>query len=234
MPRRILMIEDDRNIADLVEYNLQKSGFEVLTRDRGLQILSLLRQFKPQLIILDVMLPDQDGFELCREIRKEKEFQSLPILFLTAKAEEVDKVLGLELGADDYMTKPFSPRELVARVRAHLRRAETQPASIVSQGPILLNRDECAVRVAGREVKLSATEFKLLEHFLSHPNRVFSRDQLLDSVWGTAAFVTPRTVDVHIRRLREKIERDSEKPVFLKTVRGFGYKFESHLAAQSD
>ncbi|MDD5543041.1 MAG: response regulator transcription factor [Acidobacteriia bacterium] len=231
MPRRILVIEDDRNIADLVEYNLQKSGFEVHTRDRGHHLLMLLRQLKPALLILDVMLPDQDGFELCRDIRKEKEFQSLPILFLTAKGEEVDKVLGLELGADDYMTKPFSPRELVARVRAHVRRTEAEPASIVSHGPILLNRDECSVRVENREVKLSATEFKLLEYFLSHPNRVFSRNQLLDSVWGTEAFVTPRTVDVHIRRLREKIERDSEKPAFLKTVRGFGYKFESPLTS---
>lgn len=228
MQRKVLIIEDDRDIAELVKYNLEKNGFEAHVQGDGRQILSLLRQIQPHLLLLDVMLPDRDGFELCKEIRRDPLGQNVPILFLTAKAEEVDKILGLELGADDYITKPFSPRELVARVRAHIRRAEkTQEPTVVSQGPIVLNRDECAVRVEGKLVGLSATEFKLLEHFLSHPNRVFSRDQLLDSVWGTQAFVTPRTVDVHIRRLREKIERDSEKPEYLKTVRGFGYKFET-------
>ncbi len=229
MQKRILIIEDDRDIAELVKYNLEKNGFEAHTQAEGRQIPVLLRRVQPHLIILDVMLPGVDGFELCKEIRREPSFQSVPIIFLTAKVEEVDKVLGLELGADDYITKPFSPRELVARVRAHLRRQEkgAEPATLVTQGAIVLNREECAVRVEGERVDLSATEFKLLEFLLTHPNRVFSRDQLLDSVWGTQAFVTPRTVDVHIRRLREKIEKDSEKPVYLKTVRGFGYKLET-------
>lgn len=227
MKRRILLIEDDRDIAELVKYNLEKNGYEVHLEGHGRQILSLLRKVQPHLVLLDVMLPDADGFELCKEIRRDPMGEHVPVVFLTAKAEEFDRILGLELGADDYITKPFSPRELVARVRAHLRRAEKTPEpTVVTQGAITLNREECAVRVAGRLVKLSATEFKLLEYFLSHPNRVFSRDHLLDAVWGTQAFVTPRTVDVHIRRLREKIERDSENPVHLKTVRGFGYKFE--------
>lgn len=228
MQRRILLIEDDRDIAELVRYNLEKNGFEVHHQTQGRQITALIRQTKPHLIILDVMLPDVDGFELCKEIRRESQFEGIPILFLTAKAEELDRILGLELGADDYITKPFSPRELVARVRAHLRRLDkpVEP-SVVVQGPIVLNREECAVRVDGKLVSLSATEFKLLEFFLSRPNRVFSRDQLLDAVWGTQAFVTPRTVDVHIRRLREKTEPDPENPVYLKTVRGFGYKFET-------
>jgi two-component system phosphate regulon response regulator PhoB len=228
MPRRILLIEDDHDIAELVKYNLEKNGFEVHLQAHGSGILSLLRRIQPNLILLDVMLPDADGFELCKEIRRDPAGKDIPILFLTARAEEFDKVVGLELGADDYITKPFSPRELVARVRAHLRRAEkTQEPTVVTQGAIALNRDQCAVRVEGQLVELSATEFKLLEYLLSHPDRVFSRDQLLDAVWGTQAFVTPRTVDVHIRRLREKIERDSENPVYLRTVRGFGYKFES-------
>ncbi|MFI5175886.1 MAG: winged helix-turn-helix domain-containing protein [Terriglobia bacterium] len=228
MPRRILLIEDDRDIAELVKYNLEKNGFEVHLQANGSGIQSLLRKVQPNLILLDVMLPDADGFELCKEIRREPTGKHIPIVFLTARAEEFDKVLGLELGADDYITKPFSPRELVARVKAHLRRTETTPESaVVTQGTIALDREQCAVRVAGQRVELSATEFKLLEYLLSHPNRVFSRDQLLDAVWGTQAFVTPRTVDVHIRRLREKIEQDSEKPAYLKTVRGFGYKFET-------
>ena len=228
MQRRILIIEDDRDIAELVKYNLEKSGFEVHAHSDGRQILSLLRHVQPHLVILDVMLPEMDGFELCKQIRREPQGQRIPILFLTAKVEEFDKILGLELGADDYITKPFSPRELVARVRAHLRRVENVAApQLVSRGPIVLNRQECTVHVEGARVELSATEFKLLEYFMSHPNRVFSRDHLLDAVWGTEAFVTPRTVDVHIRRLREKIERDSEKPSHIKTVRGFGYKFEA-------
>jgi phosphate regulon transcriptional regulator PhoB len=228
MQRRILIIEDDRDIAELVKYNLEKNGYEVHHQIHGRDILLLVRQLQPHLIILDVMLPEIDGFELCKIIRRDPKGQQIPILFLTAKAEEFDKVLGLELGADDYLTKPFSTRELLARIRARLRRfEETTDAPVVSQGTIELNRAECAVRVEGVLVQLSATEFKLLEHFLSHPNRVFSRDHLLDAVWGTQAFVTPRTVDVHIRRLREKIEKDPETPVYLKTVRGFGYKFQT-------
>lgn len=228
MPRRILLIEDDRDIVELVKYNLERSGFEVHTQRDGREIPSLLKRVQPHLILLDVMLPEADGFELCQLIRRDAQFQNTPILFLTAKAEELDKILGLELGADDYITKPFSPRELVARVKANLRRAgKAQEPAVLRHGPIALNRDECTVRVEGRTVDLSATEFKLLDFLLAHPNRVFSRDQLLDSVWGSEAFVTPRTVDVHIRRLREKIESDPEQPMYLKTVRGFGYKFET-------
>jgi phosphate regulon transcriptional regulator PhoB len=231
MLRRILLIEDDHDIAELVKYNLERNGFEVHLQGHGSGIVPLLRKTQPHLILLDVMLPDADGFELCKEIRREPAGKHIPVVFLTARAEEFDKVLGLELGADDYITKPFSPRELVARVKAHLRRIETAPEpAVVTEGAIALNRDQCAVRVEGELVELSATEFKLLDYLLSHPDRVFSRDQLLDAVWGTQAFVTPRTVDVHIRRLREKIERDSEKPAYLKTVRGFGYKFETEKA----
>jgi phosphate regulon transcriptional regulator PhoB len=227
MRQKILLIEDDENIIELVTYNLEKNGFEVHAQRDGSDVKAVLKRVHPHLVLLDVMLPDVDGFEVCKLIRREPGFQSTPILFLTARSEEFDKVLGLELGADDYITKPFSTRELVARVKAHLRRAEkAETASVVSCGAITLNRDVCSVDVEGQRVDLTAMEFKLLEFFLSHPSRVFSRDQLLDSVWGTEAFVTPRTVDVHVRRLREKIEKDARQPAYLRTVRGFGYKFE--------
>jgi two-component system phosphate regulon response regulator PhoB len=227
MPKRIAIVEDEAELAALIEYNLQRHGYEsqILTGAKG--TLKLLEQAKPDLIVLDVMLPDADGFEVCRQIRQSSVLARIPVLFLTARSDEVDRVLGLEIGGDDYMTKPFSPRELIARVKAHLRREEmdTEPPSL-EIGPFRLDRKARRVFHADRELSLTSTEFNLLEFFLTHPNRAYSRDQLLEAVWGEQRFVTPRTVDVHIRRLREQIEEQPDNPRFLTTVRGFGYRFE--------
>jgi DNA-binding response OmpR family regulator len=227
MPKRIAIVEDEAELASLIEYNLVRHGYEaqILTGSKG--TLKLLEQAKPDLIVLDVMLPDADGFELCRQIRQSPVLGRLPVLFLTARSDEVDRVLGLEIGGDDYMTKPFSPRELIARVKAHLRREEMDiepPAMEI--GPFRLDRKARRVFLGEAEIPLTSTEFNLLEFFLTHPGRAYSRDQLLESVWGEQRFVTPRTVDVHVRRLRERIESQPDNPRYLTTVRGFGYRFE--------
>ncbi|HLK61844.1 MAG TPA: response regulator transcription factor [Bryobacteraceae bacterium] len=227
MPKRIAIVEDEAELASLIDYNLSRQGYQthILSGSEG--TLKALEQARPDLIVLDVMLPELDGFELCRQIRQSSSLGRTPVLFLTARSDEVDRVLGLEIGGDDYMTKPFSPRELIARVKAHLRREEmdAEPPA-VEIGPFRLDRTARRVYLSGRELELTSTEFNLLEFFLTHPGRAFSRDQLLEFVWGEQRFVTPRTVDVHVRRLREQIEAQPETPQFLTTVRGFGYRFE--------
>ncbi len=227
MPKRIAIVEDERELASLIDYNLARNGYqtEILTEAEG--ALKSLEHSRPDLIVLDVMLPGVDGFELCRQIRKSPTLAKTPVLFLTARSDEVDRVLGLEIGGDDYMTKPFSPRELVARVKAHLRREEmdAEPAP-VEIGPFRLDRAARRVYQEGRELELTSTEFNLLEFFLTHPGRAYNRDQLLKSVWAEQ-YVTPRTVDVHVRRLREQIEKEPDNPRYLTTVRGFGYRFEA-------
>ena len=227
--KRILIIEDDRDIVELVRYNLANEGFEVTAVTDGSVALSLLRKSTPDLVILDLMLPKMPGLEVCKEVRRDPALNRLPILMLTARGEEADRVVGLEMGADDYVTKPFSPRELAARVKALLRRAE--PADEVERaievGRLLIDPSSYRVMRAGKALTLSTLEFRLIYYVAARPNRVFTRDQLLDAVWGTDRFVTPRSVDVYIRRLREKIETDPENPVHLKTVRGAGYLFES-------
>ncbi len=242
--KRILIIEDDRDIVELVRYNLANEGFEVTSVADGSAALASLRKSTPDLVILDLMLPKMPGLEVCKEIRRDAALNRLPILMLTARGEEADRVIGLEMGADDYVTKPFSPRELAARVKALLRRAE--PAGEVERaievGRLLIDPSSYRVTRAGKLLTLSTLEFRLIYYLAARPNRVFTRDQLLDAVWGTDRFVTPRSVDavwgtdrfvtprsvdVYIRRLREKIETDPENPVHLKTVRGAGYLFES-------
>jgi DNA-binding response OmpR family regulator len=227
MPKRIAIVEDEVELASLIEYNLTRQGYhtQILGGTKG--TIKALEQYKPDLILLDVMLPDADGFELCRYIRQSPLLGRIPVVFLTARSEEVDRVLGLEIGGDDYMTKPFSPRELVARVKAHLRREDmdTEP-TMLSIGPFRLDRNGHRVYLAERELSLTSTEFNLLEFFLTHSGRAYSRDQLLEAVWGEQRFVTPRTVDVHVRRLREQIEEQPDNPRYLTTVRGFGYRFE--------
>ena len=223
----ILIVEDERDIADLVKYHLEKAGLSARTLGDGKQALDLAVRDHPDLIILDLMLPGMDGLEVCRRLRATSATQAIPIIMLTARAEEVDRVLGLELGADDYVSKPFSPRELVARVKAVLRRLSL-PAS-ASEGPVALGSlrldpERHEVTKAGEPVALSAMEFRLLEFFLRHRGRVYTRTQLLDLVWGHDRFVEPRTVDVHIRRLREKIEDDPRQPEVILTIRGLGYK----------
>ena len=230
MPKRIAIVEDEAELASLIDYNLTRHGYETQVLNGSKGTLKSLEQHKPDLVVLDVMLPDIDGFELCRQIRQSPVLSRTPVLFLTARSDEVDRVLGLEIGGDDYMTKPFSPRELMARVKAHLRREdrEVEPGAM-EIGPFRLDRTGRRVFLKGRELALTSTEFKLLEFFVTHPGRAFSREQLLESLWGGMRNVTPRTVDVHVRRLREQIEEQAENPRYLTTVRGFGYRFEDPL-----
>jgi len=231
MPKRIAIVEDEAELASLIEYNLGRHGYqgEIFAGSAG--TLKALEQAKPDLIVLDVMLPEMDGFELCRHIRRSAVLGRIPVIFLTARSDEVDRVLGLEIGGDDYMTKPFSPRELIARVRAHLRREEMGSESpVLEVGPFKLDRTARKVYLNARELELTSTEFNLLEFFLTHPGRAYNRDQLLEAVWGQQRYVTPRTVDVHMRRLREQIEEQPDNPRYLVTVRGFGYRFEETAA----
>jgi len=227
MPQRIVIVEDEQDIVELVRYNLRKDGFAVESFDRGADALRFLRRNSADLVLLDIMLPDQDGFEICRRMRADPKLNSIPVIFLTARGEEIDRVLGLELGADDYVVKPYSPRELSARVKAVLRRqtraVEKRELVVVKDMRIDLGAHEVTVR--GRRVDLSSLEFKLLHLLASNPRQVFSRERLLDQVWGTDCSVTPRTVDVHIRRLREKVEAQAEEPEYILTVRGAGYRF---------
>ena len=227
MSKRIAIVEDEAELASLIEYNLTRSGYEAQVFNGTAGTLKALEAASPDLIVLDVMLPDVDGFEICRQIRASASLSRIPVLFLTARSDEVDRVLGLEIGGDDYMTKPFSPRELIARVKAHLRRGEMDSGPGASEvGPFRLDRTARRLFLNDREIELTSTEFNLLEFFLTHPGRAYSRDQLLEAVWGEQRFVTPRTVDVHVRRLREQIEEHPDNPRHLTTVRGFGYRFE--------
>ncbi|MCS6861041.1 MAG: response regulator transcription factor [Abditibacteriales bacterium] len=225
MSQRILIIEDEKPIADAVAYSLKREGFTVTVATDGESGLSLARTEKPDLIILDLMLPGMDGLAVCRAVRREAR---TPIIMLTAKAEETDKVVGLELGADDYVTKPFSVRELIARVKAVLRRAADTAAAdeeeLVSSN-LVINLAEHTVTLDGKPVSLSPKEFDLLTTFLRHRGRVLSRDVLLEQVWGEDTYIDTHTVDVHIRWLREKIEVNPSKPERIVTVRGVGYKF---------
>ncbi len=223
----MVIIEDEQDIVELVRYNFRKEGFELESFGRGKDALEYLHRKPADLVLIDILLPDLDGFEICKRVRADGRLRTLPLIFLTARAEEIDRVLGLELGADDYVVKPFSARELVARVKAVLRRQEraVEKTELVDVGDLRLDSSTQEVTVRGRPVELSALEFKLLHFLASNPRRVFSRDRLLDEVWGRDRFVTPRAVDVHIRRLREKIEAQPDKPRYLQTVRGSGYRF---------
>ena len=224
---KILIVEDEADIADLVKYHLEREGLTARTVADGKQALELIVREHPDLIVLDLMLPGTDGLEVCRRLRAQSATQRIPIIMLTARAEEVDRILGLEMGADDYVPKPFSPRELVARVKAVLRRTSapvTPSEAPVKVGDLRLDPARHEVTKNDRPIELSAMEFRLLEFFLRHRGRVFTRTQLLDQVWGQDRFVEPRTVDVHIRRLREKVEEKPRQPTLILTVRGMGYK----------
>jgi two-component system phosphate regulon response regulator PhoB len=225
---QIFLVEDDADIGRLVRHHLESAGFAVRLFAAIPPVLAEAGKNRPALFLLDIMVPGGDGLELCRQIRESETLAATPVIFLTAKTSEADRVLGLELGGDDYITKPFSPRELVARVKAVLRRFEPPLAPAVHQvGDIRIDTGAMTLTVRGRNVPTTATEFRLLDYLARHAGRVFSRDQLLDAVWRDTAFVTPRSVDVYVRRLREKIERDPERPLHLKTVRGMGYRFEA-------
>ena len=223
----ILIVEDEPDIADLVKYHLEKAGLPARTVADGKQAMELIVRDQPDMVILDLMLPGMDGLEVCRRLRASAATKAIPVIMLTAKTEEVDRIVGLEMGADDYVPKPFSPRELVARVKAVLRRsaAPVEPTEApVAVGSLRLDPARHEVTKDGQPVGLSAMEFRLLEFFLRHRGRVYTRTQLLDHVWGQDRFVEPRTVDVHIRRLREKVEDDPRRPSLILTIRGLGYK----------
>ncbi len=225
--KKILIVEDETTLLATLRYNLEREGYAVATAPDGEVALSLARSERPHLIVLDIMLPRLDGFEVCRILRRE---MSIPILMLTAKTEEVDKVVGLELGADDYVTKPFSMRELLARVRALLRRAERSPqaeAESLSTGDLTVDMAKRLVYRAGYPLTLKPKEYELLAFLARNRGRAFTRDQLLNQVWGYDFAGDTRTVDVHVRWLREKIEDEPSKPTRLITVRGTGYRFES-------
>jgi len=225
--KRILIVEDERDIAELVRFNLEQEGFAASIVDDGAQALAAVRRERPALIILDLMLPGISGMEICRQLRGAEATAGLPILMLTAKAAETDRIVGLEMGADDYVTKPFSPRELMARIRAVLRRAYgpevERPPEIYERGRLRVDFDTYEVFLDRSKIDLSLREFELLRFFVKSPNRVYDRLQILDLVWGQDTHVEPRTVDVHVRRLRKRLERDDANPELILTVRGVGY-----------
>ena len=232
--KKIVLIEDDTDLFALLKYNLDKEGFAIAGSQTGKGAIELCRRERPDLVILDIMLPDSDGLEICKGLRNHSELANVPIIFLTARVSETDRILGLELGANDYIVKPFFIRELVARVKNQLR-TQTTPTRSVRAGALELDRASCRVLLHGNEVALTATEFRLLDFLMSRPGVVYSREQLLDSVWGHDRAVTDRTVDVYILRLRQKIEPDPANPSFIRAVRGFGYSFnESTMQATSN
>jgi DNA-binding response OmpR family regulator len=222
--KKIVLVEDDADLLGLLKYNLEKEGYAVAGLQTGKGALDLCRREKPDLIILDIMLPDTDGLEICREIRAHSELSHVPVIFLTARGSETDRIVGLELGANDYIVKPFFVRELIARVKIQFRE-RTTPPRVLRSGPLELDRESLQVKLRGERLSLTATEFKLLEFLMSRPGVVFTRDQLLDAVWGHGRAVTARTVDVYILRLRHKIESAPDDPSFIQSVRGFGYSF---------
>jgi two-component system alkaline phosphatase synthesis response regulator PhoP len=227
--RHVLVVEDETDIRNLVRYNLEQEGYVVAEAADGEQGLAMARKQRPHLVVLDLMLPGMNGLEVCRVLRREEKTATMPVVMLTARATEVDKVLGLEIGADDYVTKPFSPRELLARVKAVLRRAygsETErPQQVFERGRLRIDLDGYEAFIDGKPLHLSLREFELLKFFTQNPERAFSRGDILDLVWGSDTHVEPRTVDVHVRRLRLQIERDDANPELILTVRSVGYRF---------
>jgi DNA-binding response OmpR family regulator len=225
--QQIFLVEDDADITRLVRHHLEAAGYVVRSYSAIGAVLADALRHRPALFLLDIMVPGGSGLALCEQVRASEILAPTPIIFLTAKTAETDRVLGFEVGADDYITKPFSPRELVARIKAVLRRFEPPLQSTVRElGDLRIDTGAMTLTVRGSNVATTATEFRLLDYFARHSGRVFTRDQLLDAVWRDTAFVTPRSVDVYVRRLREKIESNPEDPRYLKTVRGTGYRFE--------
>jgi DNA-binding response OmpR family regulator len=232
--RKIALIEDDADLYALLKYNLEKEGFTLVGAQTGKGAIDLCRRERPDLILLDIMLPDSDGLDICKGIRSHPELSHIPVIFLTARASETDRIVGLELGANDYIVKPFFIRELIARIKIQFR-GQATTNRVLKSGLLELDRTSCRVRLNGQPLALTATEFRLLEFLMSRPGVVFSREQLLDAVWGHDRAVTDRTVDVYILRLRQKTETDPANPALIRSVRGFGYSFnEADVLAAPD
>jgi DNA-binding response OmpR family regulator len=227
--KKILLIEDDSDLFSLLRYNLEKEGYSMTGQQTGKGAIELCRQVRPDLILLDIMLPDSDGLDICKGIRKDPDLAAVPIIFLTARASETDRIVGLEIGANDYLVKPFFVRELIARIKLQFR-SQTAPPRTLEAGGVELDANSRQVRLHGTPLSLTATEFRLLEFLMSRPGVVFSREQLLNAVWGQDRAITDRAVDVYVLRLRQKVERDPAAPVLIHSVRGFGYTFEPRRA----
>lgn len=224
---KILVVDDEEHIAELISYNLTNNGYKVIIANNGIDAVKLAVEEKPSLILLDLMIPGKDGYDVCKDVRSNSEIKNTPIIMLTAKSEEVDKILGLELGADDYITKPFSIRELLARVKAVLRRFNiVEPESnVLVLGDLTADFDKREIFVKDKKLDLTLKEFELLEILIKNKGKILTRDTLLDKIWGYEYIGETRTVDVHIRYLRKKIEADDKKPKFIETIRGVGYRF---------
>jgi DNA-binding response OmpR family regulator len=230
--KKIALIEDDADLFALLKYNLEKEGFAIVGSQTCKGALDLCRRERPDLILLDIMLPDSDGLDICKGVRAHPELATVPIIFLTARASETDRIVGLELGANDYIVKPFFIRELIARIKIQFRGKQIA-TRLLKAGGLELDRTSCRVRLGSELLSLTATEFRLLEYLMSRPGVVFSREQLLDAVWGHDRAVTDRTVDVYILRLRQKIEADPANPLLIRSVRGFGYSFSENVQQAS-
>ena len=226
---KVLLLEDEQDVAELIRYNLVKEGYDVLVSGNGAEALRLAREHRPDVILLDIMVPPLNGWEVCRRLKQDADLASIPVIMVSGRVDEGDKVLGFELGADDYVTKPFSPRELLARIRAVLRRRGLADAKEkkrhLKAGDLEIDRDRFEVRMKGRAVELTPKEFELLATLVATPGRVFGREELLDIVWGRDGFVEPRTVDVHVARLRAKFSAAKVEEPGIETVRGVGYRF---------
>ncbi len=226
LKEKILVVDDEINIQELIKFNLMSQGYDVLACGDGKEALEIINEFNPELILLDVMLPGMDGYKVCKEIRNDNSITTLPIIMITAKGEEGDKIHGLEIGADDYITKPFSVKELIARVKAVLRRTKIQHFDdIYSFGEITIDFQKHEVKKNNEKIELTFKEFELLSEFIKNKGRVLTREFLLEKIWGYEYIGETRTIDVHIRHLRKKIEIDDKKPKFIETIRGIGYRF---------
>jgi len=223
---KILVVDDEEHIQELIKFNLEKSGYKVICADNGIDAIKLAKEQMPQMMLLDLMLPGMDGLDVCKEIRKDSNMSNMPIIMITAKGEEIDKIIGLELGADDYITKPFSVRELVARIKAILRRSTMQLVEkTFNVGNLVIDFGKHEVIKSENKIDLTLKEFELLQILIKNKGRVMTRDFLLDKIWGYEYVGETRTVDVHIRHLRQKIEDDDKNPVYIQTIRGIGYRF---------
>lgn len=225
---RILLVDDEKDIVEFLEYNLHQEGFEVISAYDGQEAIEKLRH-KPDLIILDILMPKMDGFETCQKIRSLSEFKNVPVIFLTAKSAEVDEIKGLNLGADDFIRKPISPKKLIARVKSNLRKSDSSSADKrfereINIGPLLINRENYTVSLEGKLIILPRKEFEILAFLAANPGKVYHRDKILSDVWGKDIFVVERTVDVHIRKIREKLGKHSN---LIETIKGVGYRFKN-------